>query len=97
MVVQSTFIIMALSDNPFIGLPLATLTQMQADWLQCLSDLAKAGQTYTMGGRTMTRANLPEVRNTLAEIRVAIAQSSSTGAGKQSAQAVIDTQSRFSG
>jgi hypothetical protein len=88
---------MALSDNPFIGLPLATLTQMQTDWLQCLSDLAKAGQTYTMGGRTMTRANLPEIRTTLSELRIAISNASGGGAGKQSANAIIDTQSRFSG
>jgi hypothetical protein len=88
---------MALSDNPFIGLPLATLTQMQADWLQCLSDLAKAGQSYTFPGRSMTRANLPEVRNTLMELRIALNVAVSGGAGKQSANAIIDTQSRFSG
>jgi hypothetical protein len=89
---------MALSDNPFIGLPVDTLNQMQETWLQVLNDIALTGQSYTFPNRSLTRANLPEIRNILVDLRYAIDQASPQGAGggsRQIAQAVIDTQSRF--
>jgi hypothetical protein len=89
---------MALSDNPFIGLPLATLQQMQATWLQVLNDIATVGQSYTFPNRSLTKANLPEVVEILTALRYAISDAMpgiSTNAGKQIAQAIIDTQSRF--
>jgi hypothetical protein len=91
---------MALSDNPFIGLPLDLLREMQATWLQALNDIALTGQSYTFPNRSLTRANLPEVRNMLVDLRYAIDQATPASAGGskgvQIAQATIDTQSRFS-
>ena len=62
---------MALSDNPFIGLPLATLLQMQTTWLQVLNDIATVGQSYTFPNRSLTKANLPEVVEILTDLRYA--------------------------
>jgi hypothetical protein len=56
----------------FANLPLATLTQMQADWTNCLQAIAVAHQSYSMAGRSFTRANLNEVSRTLGEIAYAI-------------------------
>ncbi len=90
---------MALSDNPFIGLPLDLLQEMQATWLQVLNDIALTGQSYTFPNRSLSRANLPEVRNMLIDLRFAIDQatpvSAGGGRGVQIAQVVVDTQSRF--
>jgi hypothetical protein len=91
---------MALSDNPFIGLPLDLLQEMQATWLQVLNDIALTGQSYTFPNRSLSRANLPEVRNMLTDLRFAIDQQTPASAGGsrgvQIAHAVIDTQNRFS-
>lgn len=69
---------MALSDNAFVGLTSPQLATLQAAYLQCLTDIATAGQSYTMG-RTFTRANLSEVRKTLSEINNAIRFTSGSG------------------
>jgi len=93
---------MALSDNPFIGLPLADLQDLQQKWLQAIKDLATAGQSYTFPGRSLTRANLPEARETLMLINQALsyygalpAPAAAGGGAKQIVQATIDTQSHF--
>jgi hypothetical protein len=86
---------MALSDNPFIDLPLTTLQTMQAQWLQVLSDLAAGGKSYSFPGRSYTRADGPDVRKNLSLLRIAIRYVSGTGV--QSAQAIIDTQSEYAG
>lgn len=90
---------MALSDNPFIGLPLDLLQEMQATWLQVLNDIALTGQSYTFPNRSLSRANLPEVRNMLIDLRYAIDQQTPASAGGSKAlqivQATIDTQSRY--
>jgi hypothetical protein len=90
---------MALSDNPFIGLPLDLLQEMQATWLQVLNDIALTGQSYTFPNRSLSRANLPEVRNMLIDLRYAIDQAlppaMGGGGARQIVQAVIDTQNRF--
>lgn len=36
-----------------------------------MNDIATAGQSYTLG-RSFTRANLPEVRNILSELSIAL-------------------------
>ena len=89
---------MALSDNPFVGLPLDQLLQIQATWLQVLNDIALVGQSYTFPNRSLTKANLPEVMSVLSQISIAVkhAQPTSSNAGKQMAQATIDTQMPFS-
>lgn len=78
---------MALSDNPFVGLPSATLTQLQTDYVACLTAIAVANQSYTINGRQFTRANLAEVRTTLGEINQAIRRLA--GGGITQAQATV--------
>ena len=85
---------MVLSDNPYLDLPLATLQQMQSDWLQVQSDIAKGGKAYSFTGRSFTRADMAEVRKTLIDVRAAIRYVQKIG--YQSAQAIIDTQHNFS-
>lgn len=84
---------MSLSNNPFVNLSLSQLLTMQTQWLQVLSDIAGGGTNYTFPGRSFTRANLAEVRETLSLLSVAIRFS--RGTGVQSAQVRIDTQSKF--
>jgi len=59
-------------QNQFIGLDLATLTQLKTAFVDCLLAIATAGQNYTISGRTYTRADLAQVRQTIAEIQSAI-------------------------
>lgn len=56
----------------FIGLDAATLTEMQADWKAALKAIAVGNQSYTIAGRTFTRANLSEVAEMVAEINRAL-------------------------
>jgi hypothetical protein len=87
---------MALSDNPYIGLPLSELQEIQALYLQVLRDIAKTGRSYAFPGLSLTRADLKEVRDLLSELRAAIDfTAGGTGAIKQFANVVINTQSQF--
>lgn len=45
---------------------------MKAEWIACLKSIAIAHQSYSVAGRSFTRANLTEVRNTLGEIIYAL-------------------------
>jgi hypothetical protein len=56
----------------FLGLDTATLTQLKTDFVACLTEIAVGGQTYAIGNRSYTRADLAEVRNTVAEIQFAL-------------------------
>ena len=63
----------------FVGLPAATLAQLQTDFTSCLTAIAVAGQSYTISGRQFTRADLKEVAALLSEVTQAIlAQSPSS-------------------
>ena len=64
-------------SNPFIGLPIGTLTQLQTDYLACITALA-SNQAYSLNGRSLTRVSLPQVSETLAAINAAIALASGT-------------------
>lgn len=55
----------------FYGYPLATLTTMQTTWNNALAALA-VNQSYSLAGRSLTRVNLREVMDMLAEIQSAI-------------------------
>jgi len=55
----------------FIHLDAATLATMKTEWLACLSAIATAHQSYTIGNRTFTRANLKEVSEMVGEITYA--------------------------
>lgn len=87
---------MALTDNPFIGLPLTELQDIQQLYLQVLKDIAKTGRSYAFPGLSLTRADTKEVRDLLSELRLAIDfTQSGTGAIKQFANVVINTQRQF--
>lgn len=61
----------------FYGYPLATLQTMQTTWNAALAALA-INQSYSLAGRTITRANLKEVMEMCAEIQSAIDRASGT-------------------
>jgi hypothetical protein len=86
---------MALTDNPFIGVDVATLQQLQTDYLQVLTDIARTGKSYAFPGLSLTRADLPEVKKTLAELRLAIGLT--TGTTHQVAYATVRTDRKFTG
>jgi len=64
----------------FFGLDLASLTALKTNYLTCLNAIAVAGQSYSISGRTFTRANLAEVSQLLAETQTAIERLNGTRA-----------------
>lgn len=62
---------MALKQT-FFGLDLATLTELKAEYVACLKAIAVAGQSYSISNRNFTRANLADVKDTIAELQAAI-------------------------
>jgi hypothetical protein len=56
----------------FFGLPLATLQELLVDFTACLKAIAVAGASYSIAGRSFTRANLAEVSDTIKELQAAI-------------------------
>jgi hypothetical protein len=62
----------------FFGLPVATLQTMQTQWQACLTAIATAHQSYSIAGRSFTRANLAEVSSTLGEITAALNRAQGT-------------------
>ena len=65
---------MARSD--FYGLPLATLESLRDQYVDAITAVATNGVSYSIGGRSLSRANLTEMRNTLGDILNAIAHAS---------------------
>ena len=61
-----------MAKGDFIGLPLATLTSLRDTYITCLEAIAVAGASYSIAGRSFSRANLTEVRNTIEELSYAI-------------------------
>ena len=84
---------MALTDNPFIGLPLQQQKDLQAAYLQVLFDIAKVGRSYAFPGMTITKADLQQVNETLRQLRMSIEYT--LGQVKQIAQVRVDTQNQF--
>lgn len=64
-------------SNPFLGLPIGTLTALQSSYIDAVTALA-ANQSYSLNGRSITRANLDQVMAALANINAAIALASNT-------------------
>ena len=60
-----------MASNPFLGLTSAELATLRADYLAALSALAK-NQSYSLAGKSLSRANLADVRETLGQILTAI-------------------------
>ena len=65
---------MARSD--FYGLPVATLTELRDEYVSAIKAVATNGVSYSIGGRSLSRANLTEMRNTLGDITTAIDRAS---------------------
>jgi len=63
--------------NPFTGLDAATLNTLRTDALACLQAILR-NQSYTIGGRTLNRANLGEVQTMLGDINSALADANGT-------------------
>lgn len=57
----------------------ATLTSLLTQYTACLVAIATAGQSYTIQGRQYNRAQLPEVRDTIAELKAALNRANNTG------------------
>ena len=59
-------------NNPFALLDIETLKKLKEDYTLAVRKLA-VGVSYSIDGRTFTRANLPEVKQTLSEVSLALA------------------------
>lgn len=59
-------------EGKFVALDVATLQTMQTQWLACLAAISTAHQSYSIAGRSFTRADLAAVTDTLAEISYAL-------------------------
>ena len=55
----------------FIGLDSATLAELKTQYVAAITAVAVAGQSYSIGGRSFTRANLEDLKKTLKEITFA--------------------------
>jgi hypothetical protein len=62
----------------FFGLDASTLETMKTNYIACLNAIAVAGASYTIANRQFTRANLGDVRQTLAEIQAALTRANGT-------------------
>lgn len=60
-------------DGSYVYLPLADLQTLKASCLACLQDNFTAHQSYTIAGRTITRANIGQVSAILVSVNYAIA------------------------
>lgn len=63
----------------FYGLDSATLAMLKDAYTNAIIAVATAGQSYSISGRAFTRANLPELNQTLAEIIAAQNYAAGTG------------------
>lgn len=56
----------------FYGLDAATLASLKTKYITCLESIAVGGQSYSIANRSFTRADLPEIKDTIAELQAAI-------------------------
>lgn len=56
----------------FVGLDATTLTELKTEYVACLKAIAVAGQSYAIGQRNFTRADLKAVSDTISEINFAL-------------------------
>ncbi len=87
---------MGLSDNPYVGWPLADLIEMQGLVKQAIKDVLAGGQSYSLPGRTFTRADLRYLNEMAGLIGQAIGVSSPAAGGpRQIAYGYHSTQSKW--
>lgn len=67
-----------MARSTFFGLPIATLEELRDEYVDALKAIATNGVSYSIGGRSLSRANLTEVKDTLADILSAIDRASGT-------------------
>ena len=60
----------------FFGIDAATLQTLKTNYLNCLTAIATAGQSYSISGRVFTRADIEQVSNTIREIQQALDRAS---------------------
>lgn len=60
-------------DGSYVYLSLTDLQTLKASCLACLQDNFTAHQSYTIAGRTITRANIGQVSSILVSVNYAIA------------------------
>ena len=65
-----------MARGDFVGLPVATLNSLRDKYVACLEAIAVAGASYSIAGRSFSRANLSEVREIIAELTLAIQNAS---------------------
>ncbi len=63
-------------QGTFFGLPLATLNTMLTNATAAYNAVLTTGASYTIGGRQLSRANLTQLSNTIAELQFAIQRAS---------------------
>lgn len=63
---------MAGIQNQLIGLPVDILNNLRDEYVKCLAQIAVVGQSYSIGERHFTNADLNQVRQTLMEVQAAI-------------------------
>lgn len=67
-----------MARGDFVGLPIATLNSLRSKYIECLEAIAVAGASYSIAGRSFSRANLSEVREIIAELTLAIESAAGT-------------------
>ena len=67
-----------MARGDFVGLPIATLNSLRDKYIACLEAIAVAGASYSIAGRSFSRANLSEVREIIAELTLAIENAAGT-------------------
>lgn len=65
-----------MARSTFFGLPIATLEELRDEYVDAIKAIATNGVSYSIGGRSLSRANLTELRETLADILSAIDRAS---------------------
>ena len=65
-----------MARTDFFGLPVETLQELRTEYIAAIKAIATNGVSYSIGGRSLSRANLTEMRNTLGDIQAALDRAS---------------------
>lgn len=69
------------SGNPYFGLPASTLQTLQSAAIACLQAIL-LNQSYSLNGRTLTRANLADVQQMVGQLQAAIDDANGTSSSR---------------
>ena len=59
-------------SNPFIGLDRSVIQSHLDRYLEAHLAIATTGQSYTLEGRSLSRANLPQIEDTIGKLNSAL-------------------------